>query len=85
MWQSFAAANAGRAITTGAMRTQAQHLSDDDRRAVAEYLSGRSLSADSHLESHSCGRGIGCVLNLRWYGDDDERDRRLHAYRQSGW
>src|SRR5687768_16606366 len=43
-----------RALTTGAMRTQAQSLTDEDRRAVAEYLAGRALSAASQLEPPKC-------------------------------
>ena len=43
-----------RALTTGAMRVQAQGLGDDDRRAVAEYLSGRPLAATSQLEPPKC-------------------------------
>jgi polyvinyl alcohol dehydrogenase (cytochrome) len=43
-----------RALTTGAMRIQAQALADEDKRAVAEYLSGRPLSASRELEPPAC-------------------------------
>jgi polyvinyl alcohol dehydrogenase (cytochrome) len=43
-----------RALTTGAMRTQAQALADDDKRAVAEYLAGRPLSTAKALEPPTC-------------------------------
>jgi cytochrome c553 len=43
-----------RALTTGAMRVQGQSLADEDRRAVAEYLSGRAFSAASQLEPPAC-------------------------------
>jgi polyvinyl alcohol dehydrogenase (cytochrome) len=43
-----------RALTTGAMRVQGQSLADEDRRAVAEYLSGRALTATSQLEPPAC-------------------------------
>ena len=35
-----------RAITTGRMRTQAKGLSDDSKRAIAEFLSGRRLNLE---------------------------------------
>jgi polyvinyl alcohol dehydrogenase (cytochrome) len=43
-----------RALTTGAMRAQGQALADEDRRAVAEYLSGRPFGAASQLEPPAC-------------------------------
>jgi polyvinyl alcohol dehydrogenase (cytochrome) len=43
-----------RTLTSGAMRAQAQSLSDADRKAVAEYLAGKSVAADSRLEPPRC-------------------------------
>jgi polyvinyl alcohol dehydrogenase (cytochrome) len=44
-----------RALTTGAMRGQGESLADEDRRAVAEYLSGRPFGAgESRLEPPAC-------------------------------
>jgi polyvinyl alcohol dehydrogenase (cytochrome) len=33
-------------LTTGTMRTQAGHLSDQERRLIAEWLGGRTIDAD---------------------------------------
>jgi polyvinyl alcohol dehydrogenase (cytochrome) len=43
-----------RALTTGAMRAQGDALQDEDKRAVAEYLSGRALTTASQLEPPAC-------------------------------
>jgi polyvinyl alcohol dehydrogenase (cytochrome) len=43
-----------RALTTGAMRAQGQALPDEDKRAVAEYLSGRPFGAATKLEPPAC-------------------------------
>ncbi len=48
-----------RALTTGAMRAQGETLQDSERRAVAEYLSGRKLNEQSDLEPPLCGADIG--------------------------
>jgi len=43
-----------RALTTGPMQPQAQALSDDDKRAVAEYLANRPMGGQSKLDPPSC-------------------------------
>jgi polyvinyl alcohol dehydrogenase (cytochrome) len=43
-----------RALTTGPMRVQGSALSEADRRAVSEYLSGRELATESVLEPPKC-------------------------------
>jgi polyvinyl alcohol dehydrogenase (cytochrome) len=52
-----------RTLTSGAMRVQAQNLSDADRRAVAEYLAGKSVAADSKLEPPPCD---GAAARFNW-------------------
>lgn len=46
------------ALTTGEMKTQAQHLSDQDKRDIAEFLAGRRLGAaaagDIKAMSNAC-------------------------------
>jgi len=39
------------ALTSGAMQVQAQNISDDDKRAIAEYLSDRKLGAAQFAEA----------------------------------
>ncbi len=47
-----------RALTAGAMQVQAQKLSDADKRAVAEYLSGKNLGAATGTGAPPCGAGV---------------------------
>lgn len=42
------------ALTTGAMRVQAKELTDEDKKAVAEYLTGAELKADTKLAPPAC-------------------------------
>ncbi len=42
------------ALTTGAMRVQAAALSDDEKKAVAEYLGGANMVGDSKLAPPYC-------------------------------
>jgi polyvinyl alcohol dehydrogenase (cytochrome) len=43
-----------RALTTGIMAPQGSQLSDDDKRAVAEYLSNRPIGGDAKLAPPAC-------------------------------
>jgi polyvinyl alcohol dehydrogenase (cytochrome) len=43
-----------RALTVGAMRTQTQGLSDADRKAVSEYLTGANISSESGFTPPAC-------------------------------
>ncbi len=42
------------ALTTGAMRVQAQALSDEDKKAVAEFVGGANLESASNLVPAAC-------------------------------
>lgn len=52
-----------RALTQGVMQPQAQHLSEEDRRAVAEHLAGRKFGAPSALEPPLC-RGTAAAFDF---------------------
>ena len=57
------------ALTTGVMRAQAENLSDDARRGIAEYLGDRKLGAsaigDASQMPNRCGLVRRAVLRLR--------------------
>ena len=47
------------ALTTGVMRVQSQGLSDEEKRQVAESLSGRPLGTATDGDASSCDRPVG--------------------------
>jgi polyvinyl alcohol dehydrogenase (cytochrome) len=71
-----------RALTQGVMRPQAAHLSDEDRRAVAEHVSGRPFGEVGALEPPVC-KGAAAKFDfddppaLRLWGLNPENTRHV--------